>query len=33
MPSFGNKLADGEIRSIIAYFQSLWPEADPQKLF
>lgn len=26
MPSFGDRLTDDEIRSIIAYFQSLWPD-------
>ena len=26
MPSFGDRLSDRDIRSIIAYFQSLWPD-------
>jgi mono/diheme cytochrome c family protein len=26
MPSFGKKLNDAEIRAIVHYFQSLWPE-------
>jgi mono/diheme cytochrome c family protein len=26
MPSFGDRLTEDEIWSIIAYFQSLWPD-------
>jgi mono/diheme cytochrome c family protein len=26
MPAFGDKLSDAEIRTIIAYFKSLWSE-------
>ncbi len=26
MPAFGDRLSDDDIRSIIAYFQSLWPD-------
>jgi mono/diheme cytochrome c family protein len=26
MPSFGDRLDDGQVRAIIDYFQSLWPE-------
>ena len=26
MPAWGEKLSDAEIKAIVAWFQSLWPE-------